>query len=163
MSIRTELPEETQARLTKWVIPTRGGCWEWTGCRNKGGYGTTRWRHHESALAHRVSYSVYREELTPEQFIDHLCGNRACINPWHMEVVPFRVNVARGIGPTARNGRKTHCKRGHEFTPENTMPVGSGQTVGRKCRACHNELHRQKAYAQKHGLPWPPNTKRTGW
>jgi len=76
--------------------------------------------------------------------LDHLCRNHACVNPSHLEVVSGRENVVRGIGPTAKNAKKTHCVNGHALTPENLYrhsPAG-----GRKCKACaiRNAREREK-------------------
>jgi hypothetical protein len=70
--------------------------------------------------------------------IDHLCRHTWCVNPFHMEIVTVAENTMRGNGPAAKNARKTHCIRGHEFTEENT-----GFTMGRKrqryCKTCKRE------------------------
>jgi hypothetical protein len=73
--------------------------------------------------------------------IDHLCRNRGCINPTHMEPVTNAENVLRGEGPTAVNARKTHCKRGHPFDDVNTYVYAKG----RACRMCHQLRQRAAA------------------
>jgi hypothetical protein len=73
--------------------------------------------------------------------LDHLCRVRHCVNPAHLEVVTLHTNVTRGNGWAGRNARKTHCKRGHEFTPENTIPLRNG---GRECRQCRREYYRRR-------------------
>ncbi len=104
-----------------------GGCWIWRGAVNRAGYGafsvdgTTR-------RAHRVSYELRVGPIPEGLHLDHLCRVRACVNPAHLEPVTHAENVRRG----ARAGQ-THCKRGHEFTPENTRVDKSG---GRCCIAC---------------------------
>jgi len=82
--------------------------------------------------AHRY---VYEQEVGPIPdglTLDHLCRNRACVNPDHLEPVTMRVNTLRGETITARNAAKTRCDKGHEFTPENTMR----KPDGRRCRVC---------------------------
>jgi hypothetical protein len=64
--------------------------------------------------------------------LDHLCRVRGCVNPDHLEVVTGATNTLRGISSPAINARKTHCRRGHEFTPENTY-IDRGS---RRCKAC---------------------------
>ncbi len=64
---------------------------------------------------------------------DHRCKNRKCFNPDHMEIVTPAENNRRGGSPTAKNARKTHCSKGHPFTPENTVHRRTG---GRRCRMC---------------------------
>ncbi|NED52837.1 HNH endonuclease, partial [Micromonospora aurantiaca] len=70
---------------------------------------------------------------------DHLCRNRACVNVTHLEIVTNRINILRGETLQAANAAKTHCIRGHEFTPENTY-VKNG---GRDCRTCARERQRE--------------------
>lgn len=75
----------------------------------------------------------------PGTHIDHLCRNRRCVNPTHMEVVTPNENWRRGASPVGINARKTHCKHGHEFTPENTkwrMRPHRGTLPTRSCRIC---------------------------
>lgn len=118
-------------------------CWLWTGSVNARGYGRVRRGPAPGKVipAHRYAYMAVVGPIPPGLVIDHLCRVKRCVNPTHLEAVPDRVNVARGVGPTAVNARKTHCKRGHEFTPENTgrTPIG-----GRYCVQCSCE----------HGARW---------
>lgn len=65
--------------------------------------------------------------------LDHLCRVRSCVNPWHLDPVPHRVNILRGIGPAAINARKTQCVDGHPFTSDNTYVTPDGR---RQCRIC---------------------------
>jgi len=114
-------------------------CWLWTGSVNSSRYGTIRvdgksWR------VHRYAWVLLRGPIPDGLVVDHLCRVRRCVNPEHMELVVGEVNVLRGIGITAVNGRKTHCKRGHEFTTENTRIDRRGHRV---CRTCHR-LHARK-------------------
>jgi len=124
------------------------GCWEWTGgTTGSTGYGQF-WVKHRHQLAHRFSYTVIHGlEIPPGLTIDHLCRNRLCVNPAHLEPVTNRVNVLRGNGPAARNAKKTHCKRGHEFTPENTYRQrrkrGVVARLRRTCRTCRRRLEHE--------------------
>jgi hypothetical protein len=109
-------------------------CWEWTATRSVEGYGrfTDSARRVSAFNAHRWAYEHLRGEIPDGLQLDHLCRNRGCVNPWHCEPVTGRINVLRGESFAAINATKTHCHRGHEFTPENTY-LTRGK---RQCRSC---------------------------
>lgn len=118
-----------------WVKINRaapGGCWEWTGKTLPNSYGqiTIAKKH---IYSHRVSFEIHRGQIPDGLHIDHLCRNRTCCNPEHLEAVTCRENIMRSpIAPAAVNARKTQCDAGHEFTAENTGRGGGG----RYCRTC---------------------------
>jgi len=117
-------------------------CWNWTGADRGEGYG--RFRDGQSHIyAHRWSYEQIPEGLT----IDHLCRNRMCVNPKHLEPVTIKENVMRGVGIAAKNASKTHCKRGHEFNIENTYIRKNQSGTKRRCRTCRRIQAKQ--YRQK--------------
>jgi hypothetical protein len=127
-----------------------GNCWEWTSKRNARGYGCGRFGG-KNLYTHRASYLEYVGEIPDGYHLDHLCRNPACMRPDHLEAVPPYVNYMRGISTPAKNKRKTHCKRGHEFTPENTRQVVTKYgRQGRVCRACAN-AHDRRYRAQARG------------
>lgn len=125
------------------------GCWEWTASKNPAGYGQiSTGRGQPPAKAHRVLYELLVGPIPEGLTIDHLCRNRGCVNPSHLEPVTRGENVRRGIGGQMARERKaaqTHCHREHEFTPENTylQHLSSG-SVARKCRACHAMRERDR-------------------
>jgi hypothetical protein len=119
-----------------------GECWSWTGAVSNT-YGRIAAAQRTSYLAHRAAYETFAGPIPDGQQIDHLCRNRICINPAHLEAVTQQVNLARGNGVYAVNARKTHCKRGHEFTSENTLI----QQGTRKCRACKRAANAARAAA----------------
>lgn len=115
------------------------GCWEWTGALTDQGYGSFYVRGTGAyttlkVLAHRWSYESLRGPIPDGLELDHLCRNRACVNPDHLEPVTSRVNMLRGMAPAAITFRTNRCKRDHEFTAENTYYRPDG--MGRQCYAC---------------------------
>lgn len=116
-------------------------CWLWTGGKLPLGYGMFHFSMPQIHIyAHRFAYITEVGAIPPGLVIDHLCRNPSCVNPKHLEPVTQRVNSLRGIGFAAVNAAKTHCKRGHEFTPENTRPLKNG----RACRTCEAIKYRER-------------------
>lgn len=119
------------------------GCWEWEAGRTTGGYG----KFHLSGrteLAHRAVYQLVRGPIPDGLHLDHLCRNRACVRPDHLEPVTVRENLMRGDTPAARNANRTECVNGHLFDAENTYLTRDGR---RKCRAC--TTIRQRRYRSR--------------
>lgn len=133
-----------EARLFPRIRLTPGGCWEWTGARSKGGfynrgespgYGMVLFRG-RLRMVYAVMYEAFVGEAPAKESgdcLDHLCRNHACCNPAHLERVSQRENKLRGQSVCADNARKTHCIRGHEFTPENIYSY-RGKRHCRECR-----------------------------
>jgi len=122
-----------------------GDCHVWIGPKSTKGYGRIC-VNSKPQQVHRVAYEAYGGIIPPGKQLDHLCRVRACWNPKHVEPVTNRENILRGVGLSAENARKTHCKRGHEFTEGNTQLVStSGQ---RKCRTC-NRMESNERYDRK--------------
>ena len=90
-----------------------------------------------SGRAHKVVWERLRGPVPDGLVLDHLCRNRACVNPDHLEPVTQRVNSLRGVGAAAQQARKTHCKYGHEYTSENTqLYINQHGNVSRQCKVC---------------------------
>ena len=106
-------------------------CWVWQGTRFQSGYGAFQ-LDGRLQRAHRLAYETLVGRIPDGLQLDHLCRNRPCVNPGHLEPVTPRTNVRRSEGPPAMNARKVACSRGHAFTPENTY---FGRD-GRHCRPC---------------------------
>lgn len=118
-----------------------GDCWEWTK-HLVTGYGRF-WigsaKSGRAYQAHRYAYELLVGPIPSGTHLDHLCRNRACVNPDHLEPVAPRINYLRGNGAAARNARKETCKRGHPLSGDNLMLSSDGK---RGCRTCHNEQSR---------------------
>lgn len=114
-------------------------CWEWQGYTTPSGYGRVTFMR-RPFFVHRLSYELYVAPIPVGLTIDHLCRNRRCFNPCHLEPVSVRENIMRAEGVAAINAAKTHCVRGHHLTPESTYTT-QGK---RNCKACVRVRHERK-------------------
>lgn len=108
-------------------IIAESDCWYWAGARTDR-YGRMRVQGKQT-YAHRLSLVIAGNELDPDRVVDHRCRNTFCVNPTHLEQVTQLENMRRGAHAT-----KTHCKHGHEYTPENTRI--DSYSGSRRCRMC---------------------------
>lgn len=121
-------------------------CWEWRGAIDDGGYGSLRIKQ-RTHRAHRLVYELLVGAIPNGLELDHLCRNRACCNPAHLEPVTKRENALRGISPMAQLARATHCVNGHPFDETNT---GRASTrPGRICLTCRRRRARGYYWARK--------------
>lgn len=113
-------------------------CIVWTACQDGRGYGFFQVGD-RSIRAHRWLWEHENGPVPAGMQLDHLCRNRLCVNPKHLEPVTQRENILRGECPAAVNARKTHCVRGHELSGANLVVRRDG---ARSCRTCANATKR---------------------
>lgn len=142
-------------RFAAKIALTESGCIEWIGGTNNVGYGQF-YRGKVSrddtgkAYAHRWSYEYHVGPIPDGMYLDHLCRNRACVNPDHLEPVTNRENLLRGKGLSAINAKKTHCPAGHPYSGPNLYVNPSGQRICRECNRARNlARYRRNAKSRK--------------
>lgn len=106
-----------------------GDCWVWTGHISRDGYAHFNAGDLRQVMTHRWSWEFFRGPIPDGLVLDHLCRNRSCVNPDHMDVVTSQVNILRGEGVAALNAKKTSCPFGHPY-------IGRMSRTGRPYRAC---------------------------
>jgi hypothetical protein len=141
---RRSLAERFESKVAR----RESGCWEWRGAHFQAtGYAVFtirsdrdgKWR---PTVAHRVSYELHVGPIPAGMPLDHLCRNRGCVNPKHLEPISHRENVLRGEAPCAIAVRENRCTRGHEYTPENTLVKKSGKRECRQCSRMRDRIRR---------------------
>ena len=124
-----------------------GDCWEFRGHLNQGygraTVGTPLDGSYRQVLVHRFVYEQLVGAIPKEKHLDHLCRNRKCCNPDHLEPVDPKTNTHRGAGVSAKNARKTHCNRGHDLN-EAYVFKPTGQRQCRKCARLYDKKRRPR-------------------
>lgn len=126
----------TLAKLLMFVVRDAATeCWNWQRSLDSKGYGRIYWQRRHTG-AHRVSYILHHGPIPDGLTIDHLCRNRRCVNPDHLEPVSRRENMLRGFGVSGINARKTDCPKGHPLDGDNLRSL-STRPGTRICRICN--------------------------
>jgi len=143
-------------RLAEQCIETANGCIEWTGYRMPYGYGVIYWNG-ANRLTHRVSYELYHGNLDSNAIVCHRCDNPPCVKPEHLfagtHADNVRDKVRKGRQPTGP--RKTHCRNGHAYSPENVLMVLGKY---RRCKICNSDSRRR----WQEGKAWNPKRGKNG-
>ena len=134
-------------------VDKSGDCWNWTGAKNANGYGLlTFWIDGKAILrgAHRISKQLAGESID-SMHVHHECHNPKCVNPAHLTVLSPGEHTLRHPEAWAHfQIERTHCKRGHEFTPENTLTYQyKGRSAEKHCRECGKAARRQRTLRQQ--------------
>lgn len=136
------LPDRIWSKVAR--VPS--GCWQWTAGLDRDGYSAISFQGKRQG-AHRVFYAELVGPIPSGLQLDHLCRNRACVNPGHLEPVTKRVNTLRGLGPPARNARKTRCPEGHQYT------LRLGKRTCKPCEAASQRRYKARKRAEREGTP----------
>jgi hypothetical protein len=128
-------------------VDSTGECWTWTSVQRRG-YGRF-WLNGRYEEAHRIAFGLINGAIPEGLTLDHLCRNRSCVNPAHLEPVTMRENLMRGASPSAVNAQKTHCLRGHPFDGSNLI---IRKRRDRDCVQCSRQREKA-AYERRRAVP----------
>lgn len=147
--IQSHLNRKEISKIFKKIyINPKSDCWEWLGYKNTAGYGRYHVAH-KPAYTHRMMYAwIYGPIPTGRgrnvPVVDHICKNKSCCNPAHLQLIPNIKNIESGNGLSVIESKQTHCIRGHLLPPSK----GFGNGKRRNCPQC--QAIRQRKYYSKH-------------
>jgi hypothetical protein len=145
----------------KYIVDPVTGCWQWQAGTCGRGYSKIGYTRPDGTRRTVGAYKWIMEQIhgpiAPGYEPDHLCRNKLCVNPDHMEIVTRAENNRRRVAAYRENGKEMHwklrasgkCREGHEMTPENTIDKKDGT---RTCRTCRQKFQRKWLAAKKSKL-----------
>lgn len=148
-------------RFWQKVVVNKDGCWGWTGCVAPGGYGRL-WLQGKTVRANRFAYLFLKGAIPDGLVVMHTCDNPPCCNPAHLVLGTDQENITDAIRK-GRRGKRTHCKNGHLFTPDNTK-IGKqkdGRYDCRQCRTCIR-AYRKRPQILAYRAAWARQRRREG-
>jgi hypothetical protein len=153
-------PTPAIVRLMRRIrITSADGCWEWPGTASKDGYGSIAVGSRTDGSramrpTHRVTFEHYVGSIPVGHELDHLCRNRSCCNPAHLEAVTHAENMRRSVVGDVARARQlaiTHCPQGHPYDGVNLYVDPQG---ARNCRTCRRARNRaRRAATRSEGIP----------
>lgn len=136
------LPQNLQDKIEQ---DPNTNCWNWIASKNRDGYGSAIFGG-RNKRCHRITFEIFKHPIANGLEIDHLCRNRKCCNPEHLEAVTHAENMKRAY--------KTHCRNGHELKDYNIkIDHLSGGKIARRCKICRNQKERIRARRNRSGDP----------
>ena len=124
-------------------VASKTGCWLWKGKVGKRGYGVSQ-QNKKAILAHRLVYEFFKRSIEPGKELHHLCGNKRCVNPEHLQPVSRKEHIE--LSPNAiayKNGKKSHCPKGHQYKVDEAFLRRTGK-ARRFCHVCRMQQQRAR-------------------
>lgn len=128
--------------MSKITVDEKYGCWNWMGGVNSCGYSQFYFKG-ENERGHRLSYEIFKGKIPDGLCLDHLCRNKRCVNPDHLEPVTRKENATRGISGRIESLR-TECPKNHKYDDKNTYVTPTGKRDCRECRKQATERYKKR-------------------